>query len=107
MSKFLSIQIPSVDTALSTDTLSPTLFKKKDSKSYKIYIDASHSMKEKKMKMKIRNDDGKEKDLDVPLFNNYAPFAVSETLANYPSMDNVKMGLDLIRKQVNSARNLN
>lgn len=80
------------------------IFNKKD-KSYKMYLDAMHDQKNSNMVVKLRSEDGKEKDYNLPLFVNEAPYILSENLAHYPSIDNLKMALDMIRENLRRAPN--
>jgi len=74
--------------------------KKLQNKGYKMYMETMHDQKNNNMVVKLRSDDGKEKDYNVPLYINEAPYILSENLAHYPSIDNLKMALDMIREKL-------
>lgn len=90
-----------MDNVVNTQIGALNIFNKKlQNKGYKMYMETMHDQKNNNMVVKLRSDDGKEKDYNVPLYINEAPYILSENLAHYPSIDNLKMALDMIREKL-------
>jgi hypothetical protein len=91
--------VPALDSVMNSQIGTVNIFNKKlQNKSYKMYMDTMHDLKKNNMVVKLRSEDGKEKDYNLPLLINEAPYILSENLAHYPSIDNIKMALDMIRE---------
>lgn len=93
--------MPALDSVMNSQIGSVNMFNKKD-KSYKMYLETMHDQKENHMVVKLQSD-GIERNYNLPLFINEAPYILSENMAHYPSIDNIKMALDMIREKLKQA----
>ncbi|XP_059485386.1 uncharacterized protein LOC132202465 isoform X2 [Neocloeon triangulifer] len=86
--------IPGIDTVANNQIGASMI--KREGKSYSMNVETAHALKGDSLLVRMKSDGGTDKEFKLPLPFSSAPYIVSETLAHYPSVQNLEMALDMI-----------